>query len=58
MDLGLPRMRRTFGLRGSSSGGYRARWAAEFEAGVRTAVDTARLPGAGPFQTLLEIIAL
>ena len=36
--------------------GYRAKWAADFEAGVRTAVDTARLAGAGPFQTLLEII--
>jgi transposase len=31
--------------------GYRAKWAADFEAGVRTAVDTARLAGAGPFQT-------
>lgn len=37
--------------------GYRAEWAAEFEAGVRTAVDTARLAGASPFATLLEIIA-
>ena len=38
--------------------GFRAKWAADFEAGVRTAVDTARLAGAGPFQTLLEITAL
>ncbi len=37
--------------------GYRARWAADFEAGVRTAVDTARLAGAGPFKTILEIVA-
>jgi transposase len=36
--------------------GYRAEWAAHFEAGVRTAVDTARLAGAGPFQTLLQVI--
>jgi transposase len=36
--------------------GYRAEWAADFEASVRTAVDTARLAGAGPFQTLLEIV--
>jgi transposase len=37
--------------------GYRAKWAADFEAAVRTALDTARLAGAGPFQTLLEIVA-
>jgi transposase len=37
--------------------GYRARWAADFEAGVRTAIDTARLAGAGPFKTILEIVA-
>lgn len=37
--------------------GYCAKWAADFEAGVRTAVDTARLAGAGPFQTILETIA-
>ena len=36
--------------------GYRAEWAAHFEAGVRTAIDTARLAGAGPFQTLLQVI--
>jgi transposase len=36
--------------------GYRAEWAAHFEAGVRTAIDTARLAGAGPFQTLLKVI--
>ena len=36
--------------------GYRAKWAADFEADVRTALDTARLAGAGPFQTLLQIV--
>ena len=36
--------------------GYRAEWAAHFEAGVRTVIDTARLAGAGPFQTLLQVI--
>jgi hypothetical protein len=30
----------------------------DVEAGVRTAVDTAPLAGAGPFKTLLEITAL
>jgi transposase len=38
--------------------GYRAKWAADFEADMRTALDTARLAGAGPFQTLLKIVAL
>jgi transposase len=37
--------------------GYRAKWAADYEASVRTAVDTARLTGAGPFQTILKTIA-
>ena len=37
--------------------GYRAKWAADHEAAVRTALDTARLKGAGPFQTIFEIIA-
>nr|WP_272884854.1 transposase [Candidatus Rhodoblastus alkanivorans] len=33
--------------------GYRAMWAAQAEADVRTTVDTARLRGANPFQTIL-----
>jgi transposase len=37
--------------------GYRAMWAAKAEADVRTTVDTARLKGANPFQTILEIVA-
>jgi transposase len=37
--------------------GYRAMWAAEYETAVRSAVDTARLAGAGSFQTILQIIA-
>jgi transposase len=36
--------------------GYRAMWAAQAEADVRTTVDTARLSGANPFQTILEIL--
>ncbi len=36
--------------------GYRAMWAAQTEADVRTTVDTARLRGANPFQTILEIL--
>ena len=38
--------------------GYRAMWAAEGEAAVRTVVDTARLgPGALPFCTILKTVA-
>lgn len=37
--------------------GYRAMWAAEAEADVRTTVDTARLKGANPFQTILNTLA-
>ena len=34
--------------------GYRAKWAADAEADLRTTVDTARLSGANPFQTILS----
>ena len=37
--------------------GYRAMWAAEYETAVQTAIDTARLAGAGSFQTILQTIA-
>jgi transposase len=38
--------------------GYRAMWAAEGEADVRTVIDTARLkPGANRFQTILAIVS-
>jgi transposase len=37
--------------------GYRAMWAAQAEANVRTTVDTATLKGANHFQTILEILA-
>ena len=36
--------------------GYRAMWAAEGEADIRTVVDTARLSVAGPFATILNIV--
>ena len=36
--------------------GYRAMWAAQAEADVRTTVDTARLNGANPFQTILDTL--
>ena len=37
--------------------GYRAMWAAQAEADVRTTIDTARLRGASPFQTILDTLA-
>ena len=36
--------------------GYRAKWAADAEADLRTTVDTARLSGANPFQTILGAV--
>jgi transposase len=36
--------------------GYRAMWAAEGEAAIRTVVDTARLTGAGRFATILNTV--
>jgi transposase len=38
--------------------GYRAMWAAEGEADIRTVVDTARLePGVGVFGTILRTVS-
>jgi len=37
--------------------GYRAMWAAEAEADVRTVVDTARLKGANPFDVIIATLA-
>ncbi len=37
--------------------GYRAMWAAEAEADVRTTIDTARLNGANPFDVIVSILA-
>lgn len=37
--------------------GYRAKWAADAEADLRTTVDTARLTGANPFQTILGAVS-
>ena len=48
------RDRRYSGSMSRTSNGYRAMWAAQAKADVRTAVDTARLNGANSFQTILE----
>ena len=37
--------------------GYRAMWAAEAEADVRTTIDTQRLKGANPYETILNTLA-
>ena len=37
--------------------GYRAKWAADAEADLRTTVDTARLSGANPFNTILGAVS-
>jgi len=38
--------------------GYRAMWAAEGEADIRTVVDTARLgPGTNAFKTILQTVS-
>ena len=37
--------------------GYRAKWAADAQANLRTTVDTARLAGANPFQTILAAVS-
>ena len=37
--------------------GYRAMWAAEAEADVRTTIDTARLTGANPFSVIVNTLA-
>lgn len=37
--------------------GYRAMWAADGEAAIRTVVDTARLNGASPFGTILRTVS-
>lgn len=36
--------------------GYRAMWAAQAEADVRTTIDTARLKGANPFETICAVL--
>ncbi len=37
--------------------GYRAMWAAQAEADVRTTIDTARLRAANPFEVILTTLA-
>jgi transposase len=38
--------------------GYRAKWAADAEAALRSTVDTARLTGSNPYQTILGAVSV
>ncbi|KQT86647.1 hypothetical protein ASG59_17345 [Methylobacterium sp. Leaf466] len=53
---GSERLLRPSVIQRKMTNGYRAMWAAEGEADIRTVVDTARLTGASPFGTILKTV--
>lgn len=53
---GSERLLRPSVIQRKMTNGYRAMWAAEGEAAIRTVVDTARLTGASPFGTILKTV--
>ncbi|GJE58704.1 IS66 family transposase [Methylobacterium trifolii] len=53
---GSERLLRPSVVQRKMTNGYRAMWAAEGEADIRTVVDTARLTGSTPFGTILKTI--
>ena len=53
---GSERLLRPAVIQRKMTNGYRAMWAAEGEAAIRTVVDTARLTGSGSFGTILKTI--
>ena len=53
---GSERLLRPSVIQRKMTNGYRAMWAAEGEADIRTVVDTARLTGATPFGTILKTV--
>ncbi len=53
---GSERLLRPAVIQRKVTNGYRAMWAAEGEAAIRTVVDTARLSGGSPFGTILKTI--
>ncbi|RZL20009.1 MAG: IS66 family transposase [Sphingomonas sp.] len=53
---GSERLLRPSVIQRKVTNGYRAMWAAEGEADIRTVVDTARLTGATPFGTILKTV--
>ena len=53
---GSERLLRPAVIQRKMTNGYRAMWAAEGEAAIRTVVDTARLTGGTPFGTILKTV--
>ena len=53
---GSERLLRPSDIQREMINGYRAMWAAEGEADIRTVVDTARLTGTSPFATILKTV--
>ena len=53
---GSERLLRPSVIQRKVTNGYRAMWAAEGEADIRTVVDTARLTGSSPFGTILKTV--
>ena len=56
LNNGSERLLRPAVVQRKVTNGYRAMWAAEGEAAIRTVVDTARLTGAGRFATILNTV--
>ncbi|POR40014.1 IS66 family transposase, partial [Methylobacterium sp. V23] len=54
---GSERLLRPAVIQRKMTNGYRAMWAAEGEADIRTVVDTARLTSASPFGTILKTVS-
>ena len=54
---GSERLLRPSVIQRKMTNGYRAMWAAEGEADIRTVVDTARLTGTSPFATILKTVS-
>ena len=54
---GCERLLRPAVVQRKMTNGYRAMWAAEGDADIRTVVDTARLTGSSPFGTILRTVA-
>jgi len=55
---GSERLLRPAVVQRKMTNGYRAMWAAEGEAAIRTVVDTARLTGNSPFSAILETVGV
>jgi transposase len=55
-NKGSERLLRSSVVQRKVTNGYRAMWAAEGEATIRTVVDTARLAGRSPFSTILTTV--